>query len=206
MSLDIYLKSKNPVRHRGTGVFIRKDGATRELETLDEVKKHFPGADLSRIQEYDYMDDELLSLNLTHNLTRMASQVPIAGTEGSVTLPRDFERGHDDFVPKPLTAYNLLWHPETNPLLDNEILHLPEDEIFFERDYEITRLSPEFLRQLMVVYQYINSHREELEKYNPENGWGTYNQLRDATYTLLKAVLEIAQQDAYQDYYIHCWT
>ena len=88
MSLDLYLKSSKPVRHRGTGVFIRENGAKRELQTVEEVKAYFPDADLSDIHMYDYEDDTLFQLNLTHNLTEMASHVPIAGTEGHLSLPR----------------------------------------------------------------------------------------------------------------------
>ena len=120
MSLDLYLRSRKSVRHRGTGVYVREDGVTRELRTMDEVKEHFPDADLSDVHVYDYEDDEVLHINLTHNLTEMASHVPIAGTDGAVTLPRDFEKDKPDFKPEPLSAYNLLWHPETNPLLKNE--------------------------------------------------------------------------------------
>ena len=205
MSLDLYLKSAKPVRHRGTGVFIRKDGATRELETIEEVKEYFPDADLSDIHVTDYVDDEVLHINLTHNLTEMASHIPIAGTDGTLTLPRDYERDKPDFKPKPLTAYNLLWQPETNPLLNNEIMHRRDDD-GEEWDIEITRLSPEFFRQLMVVYQYMGTHREELEQYNPSNGWGNYDQLLDATYKLLRAVLEISHENALTEYYIYCWT
>lgn len=38
MSLDLYIKSNYPVKHRGTGVFVRDNGQTRELKTIDEVK------------------------------------------------------------------------------------------------------------------------------------------------------------------------
>ena len=50
MSLDIYIYSHRPVRHQGTGVFIRDNGQTRELKTIDEVRQHFPDADLSDIR------------------------------------------------------------------------------------------------------------------------------------------------------------
>lgn len=204
MSLDLYLKSSKPVRHRGTGVFVRENGCTRELKTLDEVKAHFPDADLSDVKVYDYEDDELLHINLTHNLTTMASHVPIDGTDGVMALPRDYEKNKPDFKPEPLTAYNLLWHPETNPLMKNEVIHKKDDN-GYEWDNEITRLNPEFVRQLMAVYQYIANNRRKLERFNPKNGWGTYEQLRDRTKELLMAVLEIPVEE-YEEYYIYCWT
>lgn len=204
MSLDLYLISTKPVRHRGTGVFIREDGRTRELRTLDEVKAHFPDADLSDVHVTDYEDDEMFHLNMTHNLTEMASHVPIDGTDGVMTLPRYFEKEKGDFKPEPLSAYNLLWHPETNPLLKNEIMHRKDDDDE-EYDVQITRINAELVRQLMAVYQYIANNRQQLERFNPSNGWGTYEQLRDRTKELLMAVMEIPIEE-HNEYYIYCWT
>lgn len=204
MSLDLYLESLSPVRHRGTGVFIREDGARRELKTIDEVRKRFPDADLSDVREYDYEDSTLFSLNMTHNLAKMASHVPIAGTDGHLTLPRDFEKELDAFKPKPLSAYNLLWHPETNPLLQNETLHR-KDEDGDEWDTDITRLTPEFVRQLMAVHHYIANHREELEQYNPSNGYGSYDLLLCRTRDLLMVILDIPVE-RYGEHYIYCST
>ena len=106
MSLDLYLKSPKPVRHRSTGVFIRRDGATRELETIEEVKEHFPDADLSNIHVTEYVDDTALSINLTHNLVEMAEHVPINGTDGTLTLPRDYEK--EELYPNGNTGYTNL--------------------------------------------------------------------------------------------------
>ena len=80
--LDLYIRSHTPVKHRGTGVFIRDNGQTRELKTIEEVKAHFPDADTSDIDIREWEDDELFHCNMTHNLTEMASHVPIEGTEG----------------------------------------------------------------------------------------------------------------------------
>ncbi len=204
MSLDLYVKSARPVRHRGTGVYIRKNGATRELETLEEVKAYFPEADLSDIQVYEYEGDELFHMNLTHNLTEMASHVPIVGTDGVMTLPRDFERDKPDFQPEPLSAYNLLWHPETNPLLANDTIHRVDDD-GYEWDMEVTRIDAELVRQVMAVQHYIVNNREELERYNPDNGWGNYDQMLKATTNLLIALLDIPASE-YKDYYIYTWT
>ncbi len=229
MSLDLYIKSCRPVRHRGTGVFVRDNGQTRELKTLAEVREHFPDADLTDVHVTDYEDDELFHANLTHNLTEMASHIPIAGTDGAVTLPRDFEvrdqaradgsslpvcraqadstegqKDKPDFEPKPLSAYNLLWHPETNPLLKHETLHRKDDD-GEEWDVEVTRIDAELVRQVMAVQHYTANHREELERYNPDNGWGTYDQLLRAEQDLLIALLDIPVSD-YGDYFIYCWT
>ena len=63
-----------------------------ELKTVEEVRSHFPDADLSDISVYEYEDDSLWHGNITHNMNEMASKVPIEGTE--------------------LTLYDLLWRPE----------------------------------------------------------------------------------------------
>lgn len=209
MSLDLYIYSHRPVRHQGTGVFVRDNGQTRELKTIDEVRQHFPDADLSDIHVTDYEDNELFHLNLTHNLAEMASHVPIAGTDGHLTLPKDYERDKPDFTPEPLTAYNLLWHPETNPLLEQTVLHRKNtadgEEVGEEWDQPVTRITPELVRQVMAVSFYITHHREDLTPFNPDNGWGTYEQLRDRTRDLLHCLLDIPVEE-YNQYYICCWT
>lgn len=90
MSLDLYITSKIPVRKRGTGVYVRENGRTLELRTLNEVIDHFPDADISHIKEYVYETDEVWHENITHNMTEMADHVPIGE----------------------LTLYNYLWRPK----------------------------------------------------------------------------------------------
>ena len=90
MSLDLYITSKTSVRKRGIGVYVRENGRTRELRTLNEVIDHFPNADVSHIQEYVYETDEIWHENITHNMTKMADHVPVGK----------------------LTLYDYLWSPE----------------------------------------------------------------------------------------------
>ena len=92
MSLDLYIVSPEPVVKRGTGVYVREYGQNVELKTLSEVRAHFPNADLSRIREYEYTDNDYWHGNITHNMCEMARHVPIEGTE--------------------MSLYDLLWHPE----------------------------------------------------------------------------------------------
>lgn len=77
MSLDLYINSPKPVRHRGTGVYIRENGVTRELSTAEEVRAHFPDADTSNISIIEYETDYIWHGNVTHNLNKMAMNVPI---------------------------------------------------------------------------------------------------------------------------------
>ena len=53
MSLDLYIKTSTPVIKRGTGVYVREDGKTKELKTMAEVKERFPDADMSRIKVFE---------------------------------------------------------------------------------------------------------------------------------------------------------
>lgn len=86
MSLDLYIKSKTPVQHRSTGVYVRENGITKET-SLKEAKEKFPWED---IEEQVYEDNIFWHGNITHNLTEMADHVDL----GKYTL------------------YNVLWHPE----------------------------------------------------------------------------------------------
>ena len=92
MSLDLYITSKTPIRKRGTGVYVRENGQTVELKTVEEVRSHFPDAGLSHISVHEYEDGDFWHGNITHNMNKMASEVPIEGTE--------------------LTLYDLLWRPD----------------------------------------------------------------------------------------------
>ena len=92
MSLDLYLSTKKKREHVGTGVFIREDGKTKELQTVEEVRAHFPDMDTSEIEERVYETNYLFDKNITHNLCKMADHVPC--NEGKNTL------------------YHLLWRPD----------------------------------------------------------------------------------------------
>lgn len=87
MSLDLYLVTDTPVHHKGTGVFIRENGETKEL-TKEEYKEKFG----KEAKEEEYTDNNLLHINLTHNLAPMANKC-----------------GYKD---ESTTLYTLLWHPE----------------------------------------------------------------------------------------------
>lgn len=73
MSLDVYLKSPNPVAKQGTGIFMRIDGATREL-TLEQAREYFPDANVE-LQQYE--GDTLYHANITSNLRQMATAVQL---------------------------------------------------------------------------------------------------------------------------------
>lgn len=90
MSLDLYIRTKRPRTKIGTGVYVRDNGATRELKTLEEVKAYFPGKDLTGISVEAYETNNFWHGNMTHNLGKMASHVQCSAR---------------------FTLYDLLWRP-----------------------------------------------------------------------------------------------
>lgn len=158
MSLDVYLISEIPVlKEKGTGIFVRKNGQTKEL-SYEEAVKDFPDS-VIEIPEGEYKTDELFHTNITHNLGIMADKANL---------------------------YKALWRPyqlldEWNDDYENNY----DEECEFEQNHTIYagQLIPELSKGLINLL----SSPEEYKKYNPENGWGTYEQLCDFTYNYLKA-------------------
>jgi hypothetical protein len=74
MSLDISLKVIEPVKRRGTGIFIRENGKNIEL-TIDQVKERFPESDVVVEEEFETL--EVFDYNITHNLGEMAKAAGI---------------------------------------------------------------------------------------------------------------------------------
>ena len=116
--------------------------------------------------------NEVLWINITHNLGKMASHVPI-------TQP---------LVPKKYrNLYYIMWRPYE----------------FFTKGWGLFR--PDGKLRLKDVKEYLEealeyllSHEKQLSKYNPENGWGHYENFVHclpeyirACYKWPNAVLEI---------------
>lgn len=153
MSLDLYIESKTPVLHRGTGVYIRENGETKELETRQEVLKHFPDANPDNIRETSYEDNDFFHINITHNLTDMADE---CSTE---------------YKGKKTTLYNLLWHPEKLSIKTPDI---------------------EYIVTLQRCHIDLLKHPAHYEKFNPSNGWGSYDGLVNKLKQYIKALLDIS--------------
>lgn len=84
MSLDLYLTTKTKRQHVGTGVFIRENGKNIELQTIEEVKAHFPDIDTSNIEERMYETNELFCKSISNNLGEMARHVPCNGGKNNL--------------------------------------------------------------------------------------------------------------------------
>lgn len=149
MSLDLDIISSKPVKHKGTGIYVRKDGETVELKTLDEVKTYFPDVDISNINEVEYENNVIWSGNITHNLGQMARNVPV----------------------NEKTLYDYLWHPST---------------IGFKH------VNQEYIDSIEIGYEYLKKNIESLEKFNPTNGWGTYETLLNFVNSLNKCLQDLA--------------
>lgn len=171
MSLDLYIRSNTPVLHRGTGVFIRENGETKELETKEEVLKHFPNTNPKNIKEISYEDNEYFHINITHNLTGMASKCGVIGS-------CDYKSDEDNAI---ITLYDLLWHPKDN--LNIEVPTL------------------DYLEDIVACYRKLLENPEFFKRYNPDNGWGTYEQLVRKTKEFINALVNIS--DNFESYKIY---
>lgn len=92
MSLDLYIIAPEPVMRKGTGVYVRDNGKTRELSTIEEVHNYFPDVDISDIRVQEFMEDYIWHENITHNMNHMAMHCPIGDR----------------------TLYDYLWRPDEN--------------------------------------------------------------------------------------------
>ena len=75
MSLDVYLTTPEKRARTGSGIFVREDGATRELSRAEWDEK-FPGREPVVVKQ-DGETDEAYSSNITHNLGAMANAAGI---------------------------------------------------------------------------------------------------------------------------------
>ena len=172
MSLDLYIISKTPVLHRGTGVYIRENGETKELSTKQEVLTHFPDMNPDTIEEKTYEDNDYFHINITHNLVTMADECKVHGT---------CNYNSDSAV---VTLYDLMWHPEDN--------------------LNITTPNMDYLKDIVICYRKLLEESDYFKKFNPDNGWGTYEQLVKRTKEYINALTSIS--DNFENYVIEAST
>lgn len=99
MSLDVYLVVKEPVPHQGSGIFVRRNGATVEItrEEWDEINPgHEPCIADSSVESYCVFDS-----NITHNLAEMADE---AGIYKALWRPEEVGITHAHQLIEPLTG------------------------------------------------------------------------------------------------------
>lgn len=74
MSLDVYLKMEGANRPSGSGIYIRENGARREV-SREEWNERFPDGEpviLNDDGEEKCFDEPVYDANITHNLGQMA--------------------------------------------------------------------------------------------------------------------------------------
>lgn len=169
MSLDLYIYSKTPVLHRGTGVYVRANGETKELATKQEVLTHFPDINPDTIEEKTYEDDIYFHINLTHNLTNMADKCEIVG--------KCIHKKDESTI----TFYDLLWRPDAN--------------------LGITTPNMDYVENVIRYYRQLLEKKDYFKKFNPSNGWGTYEQLLKKIKEYINALMSIS--DNFENYTIH---
>lgn len=82
MSLDVYLHLKDAKKpQKGSSIFIRENGSTREI-SREEWEARFPDREpivmvADDDDDDDNEDDCVFTANITHNLTKMASEAGI---------------------------------------------------------------------------------------------------------------------------------
>lgn len=76
MSLDVSLTLKDASKPRGSGIFVREDGQTREIQRDEWDRLHPDQEPVVVMDDYD-VNDEVFDANITHNLNRMADEAGI---------------------------------------------------------------------------------------------------------------------------------
>lgn len=99
MSLDVYLNLKGAaVRNRGSGIFVRENGETKELSRAEWDAK-FPGREPVMAPPDDDPGDEVYHRNITHNLGTMAAH---AGVYVALWRPEEMGATKAEQLIKPL--------------------------------------------------------------------------------------------------------
>ena len=77
MSLDVWLKKQGAVTKKGSGIFVREYGQTKQI-SREEWDAKFPGSEPVVVDSPDIIDDETVyEANITHNLNKMADEAGI---------------------------------------------------------------------------------------------------------------------------------
>lgn len=176
MSLDVYLSVPGAANRReGTGIFIRENGATREI-TRTEWDERFPGREPVTMADSEE-SNEVYSANITHNLGRMAAEAGI---------------------------YEALWRPG-ELLDPDKAARIREQEKAHNYHgaggvFEIERSLPavhgrDLIQPLRDGLEKLRARPEHFEQFNPENGWGDYDGLVQFTERYLAACEEYPDAD-----------
>ena len=156
MSLDVYLTEITQIRKKGTGVFVREKGQTKEL-TIEQVREKFPNAE---VEENEFETEIVFDYNITHNLTEMANACGL---------------------------YEALWRPH---LLKSNWIETEDYNKEYQFEEDNPSIASEIIPKLKVGIAELKSNPEKYKKFNPENGWGSYEGLLSFAEKYLQACEE----------------
>lgn len=171
MSLDVYLITKEPqIKKVSSGIFVRENGQTKEI-TQEEWNVRNPNREPVKFEQEEAETNEVYSANITHNLGKMADEAGI---------------------------YEALWRPHRL----KEGYNIPEGdyqaEWKFEEENKTT--AKELIEPLRQGLHNLKSEPERYKKFNPENGWGSYDVLvkfvenyLNACYEYPDAIIEVSR-------------
>lgn len=101
MSLDVYLEVDTPrKRTRGSGIFVRENGATIEISREEWDRRHPDREPVISMPPRDEEDFIVYSRNITHNLNTMADE---AGIYAALWRPDENGIEHARQLIEPLT-------------------------------------------------------------------------------------------------------
>lgn len=151
MSLDVYLISTEPIiREQSSGIFIRENGATKEISVEEWNKKH-PDTDPVYLPNYmtaEVETNEVYSANITHNLGTMAGEAGL---------------------------YEVLWRPHRL----KEGYNISNDDYKAECKFEDENIiiAKELIEPLREGLHKLKLDPDKYKAFNPDNGWGDYDGL-----------------------------
>jgi len=147
MSLDVYLIQEEKVKKTSSGIFIRENGQMVEI-SAEEWGKRYPDREPVTYAAGEQETNEVYSANITHNLSKMAGQAGI---------------------------YEALWKPHKL----KEGYNISEDDHKAEREFESNTImkAKELIAPLREGLHKLKMEPEKYKKFNPENGWGSYDGL-----------------------------
>lgn len=158
MSLDVYLTMRGAkVPSGGSGIYVREGGRTVEI-SREEWDRRYPGREPTTL-EHDDEDDKVFTANITHNLNTMAGEAGL---------------------------YEALWRPVwlVDPEIGERIDAQAEAGNYHEAGgaFELeggfrTILARELIDTLDSGLSLLKSDPERFKRFNPENGWGSYEGL-----------------------------
>lgn len=166
MSLDVYLITKEPqIKKATSGIFVRENGQTKEI-TQEEWNAKNPNSEPVKFEQEETETNKVYSANITHNLNTMADNAGI---------------------------YEALWRPYK---LKNGC-NFSDDEYQKEMEFEESQTikAKELIEPLRQGLHNLKSEPERFKKFNPENGWGSYDGLVKFVENYLNACYEYPDAD-----------